>query len=399
MTLSASEINGLKCPNEKKQIKKYDARGLYLLIKSNNAKLWRFKYIYAGKNKEMALGRYPSITLSKARDAAENARILLGKGIDPMAERKSLKKASTASNSTFEVVALRWLEKHKDSWSEDYARRITRWIKTDANVLAKFEINEIDTGHIAELMLKIEASGNPKKAPMILSVINRIFGFALANRLTRTNPAQGLPLKDIIAPLPKVKSFAAIVNPKELSKLIYDIDNSNGGTFCTTEALKLIPRIFLRPNEIRNLQWEYIDFEEKLIRIPEKEMKKEREHLVPLASQVIEQLKTLKEITGYSPYIFPSQKNSNNPISKNVLTNRLRHLGYGADVMTAHGFRSTASTILHEQGWKHDVIETQLAHLTGTATSRAYNRSIYLAERRKMMQEWADYLEQISANK
>lgn len=399
MPISAAEINGFECPEGKSQLKKFDSKGLYLLVKLNGSKLWRFRYIYAGKNKEMALGRYPSIKLTDARDSAEDARILLAKGIDPMAERKALKKSSEVSEKTFNVVALKWWEKQKSSWSEDHVKRVKRWITIDSKKICSLAVDEIDAGHITELMLDIESSGSPKKAPVILAVINRIFGFALAHRLTRINPAQGLPLRDIIAPPPKTKSFAAIVNPKELSQLIYDIDNTDSGTFCTAEALKLIPRVFLRPNEVRNLRWEYIDFEEKLIRIPEDKMKKDRVHLVPLSKQVLEQLEMIKDVTGYSTFVFPSQRNSNNPISKNVMTNRLRSLGYGADVMTAHGFRSTASTILHEKGGDHEVIEAQLAHLTGTSTSRAYNRSIHLPKRRKMMQEWADYLEGIKTKK
>lgn len=219
----------------------------------------------------------------------------------------------------------------------------------------------------------------------------------MAHRLTRTNPAQGLPLSDIIKPLPKVRSMSAIVQPLELAKIITDIDTTQSGNFCTIQALRLIPRIFLRPNEIRSLKWDYIDFNDKLIRIPPEQMKRDREHLVPISHQVLEQLEYLKSITGYSPYVFPSQRDSNKPISKNVLTNRLRDMGYAADVMTAHGFRSTASTILHEQGWNHDVIEAQLAHVTGTETSRAYNRAIYLPERKKMMQEWSNYLEKLSS--
>jgi len=242
-------------------------------------------------------------------------------------------------------------------------------------------------------MLSIEAAGTPKKAPVILSVINRIFGYALAHRLTRTNPAQGLPLSDIIKPLPKVQHRAAIVKPTELGKLIKDIDTNESGNFCTVESLKLIPRVFLRPKEIRCLKWEYIDFDDRMIRIPAEDMKRDREHLVPIAKQVITQLKNIKQVTGYSQYVFPNERDGNKPLSKNVMTNRLRDLGYPADVMSAHGFRSTASTILHEQGWNSEVIEAQLAHLTGTATSRAYNRSIYLLERKKMMQEWADYLD------
>tara|TARA_R110001583_G_scaffold195445_1_gene373727 strand:- start:13043 stop:14242 length:1200 start_codon:yes stop_codon:yes gene_type:complete len=397
MSISAAEINGLECPKGKSQFKKHDSRGLYLLVKPNNSKLWRFRYIYAGKNKEMALGRYPSIKLTDARDAAENARILLAKGVDPMAERKLLKKSTELSDKTFSVVALKWWEKQKNSWGRDHANRIKRWITIDAKKICSLSVEEIDAGHITELMLDIESSGHPKKAPVILSVINRIFGFALAHRLTRTNPAQGLPLRDIISPLPKVKPFAAVVKTAELIKLISDIDNTDSGTFCTAEALKLIPRVFLRPNEIRNLKWEYVDFEEKIIRIPEHQMKKAREHLVPLSRQVIVQLEMLKEITGYSQFVFPSQRNSDNPISKNVMTNRLRTLGYAADVMTAHGFRSTASTILHEQGYEHEIIEAQLAHLTGTSTSRAYNRSIHLTKRRKMMQEWANYLDELKS--
>ena len=363
MSISAAEINGLECPKGKSQFKKHDSRGLYLLVKPNNSKLWRFRYIYAGKNKEMALGRYPSIKLTDARDAAENARILLAKGVDPMAERKLLKKSTELSDKTFSVVALKWWEKQKNSWGRDHANRIKRWITIDAKKICSLSVEEIDAGHITELMLDIESSGHPKKAPVILSVINRIFGFALAHRLTRTNPAQGLPLRDIISPLPKVKPFAAVVKTAELIKL----------------------------------KWEYVDFEEKIIRIPEHQMKKAREHLVPLSRQVIVQLEMLKEITGYSQFVFPSQRNSDNPISKNVMTNRLRTLGYAADVMTAHGFRSTASTILHEQGYEHEIIEAQLAHLTGTSTSRAYNRSIHLTKRRKMMQEWANYLDELKS--
>ncbi|WP_334019592.1 tyrosine-type recombinase/integrase [Alteromonas sp. S015] len=234
---------------------------------------------------------------------------------------------------------------------------------------------------------------------MTLTIINRIFGYALAHRLTRYNPAQGLPLKDIIKPLPKVRSHSAIIKASELGKPIYDIDTTPTGSFCTVEALKLILRVFLRPNEIRNLKWEYVDFEEKLIRIPATEMKKDRDHLVPLSKQVIKQLKYIQNYTSYSIYVFSSQRDSHKPMSKNVMTNRLRDLGYAADVMSAHGFRSTASTILHEQGWNHDAIEAQLAHLTGTSTSRAYNRFIYLPERKKMMQQWSNYLEQLSSKK
>lgn len=396
MALTAAEVKSITCPEGRSQVKKSDGNGLFLLVKSNNSKLWRFRYKYANKHQEMALGKYPLISLADARESVKNARILLTQGINPMNERRENKRNSNPQKRAFKYIALSWWERQKESWSDDHAARVKRWITVDAKALSEIAIDQIDAGHITDLMISIEEGGTPKKAPNILSVINRIFGYALAHRLTRTNPAQGLPLRDILKPLPKVKHRAAITCKKELALLINDIDTHESGSFCTVESLKLIPRLFLRPKEIRFLKWEYIDFEEKIIRIPEEEMKREREHLIPLAKQVVEQLQYLRSVTGYSQYVFPSERDSGKPISKNVMTNRLRTMGYSADVMSAHGFRSTASTLLHEQGWNHDVIEVQLAHLTGNSTSRAYNRSAYLAERKKMMQAWSDFLDGLS---
>ncbi len=391
------EVKNISCPDGKAQIKRSDGNNLFLLVKRTGSKLWRLRFRHAGKYQEMALGKYPSVSLSEARKLAEEARASLIHGINPMDERRERKRIQTTSkDKLFGTIALKWWEQQKDSWSEDHAVRTKRWLLIDSKCISDLHIEEIDAGHITELMLAIETAGTPKKAPKILAVINRVFGYALAHRLTRSNPAQGLPLSDILKPLPKVKHMAAIVKPDELAKLITDIDTTKSGNYCTAEALKLIPRIFLRPTEIRNLKWEYVDFDDLLIRIPAEKMKKDREHLIPMSKQVALHLRAVKAVTGYSKLVFPNQRDSSKPMSKNVLTNRLRDLGYPADVMSAHGFRSTASTILHEKGWAHDVIEVQLAHLTGTATSRSYNRSIYLAERTKLMQEWANYLDLLS---
>lgn len=395
MALTSSEVKSLKCPQDKKQIKKSDGNGLFLLIKDSGSKLWRFRYKYAGKHQEMALGKYPLINLADARESTCEARKLLAQGINPMSKRKENKRSTNPRDRAFSVVAMNWWEQQKESWSTDSAKRVKRWITEDTRDIADMDIDNIDAGHITDLMLCIEAKGTPKKAPNVLSVINRVYGYALAHRLTRTNPAQGLPLKDILKPFIRTKHRAAIITPDDLTSLIYDIDNGCSGSFCTVEALKLIPRLFLRPKEIRYLRWEFIDFKEEVIRIPAEDMKRGREHLVPMAKQVIKQLQYIKSITGYSRFVFPNDRDGSKPLSKNVLTNRLRSLGYSADMMSAHGFRSTASTLLHEQGWNHDVIETQLAHLVGSATSRAYNRSLHFSERKKMMQNWADYLDKI----
>lgn len=397
MSLTVQEVKNTSCPDGKAQIKKSDGNNLFLLVKKGGSKLWRLRFRHAGKYQEMALGKYPSVSLSEARKLAEEARASLIHGINPMDERRERKRIrTTAKDKLFETIALKWWEQQKYSWSEDHASRVKRWLIIDSKYIAQFHIDEIDAGHITELMLIIEAAGAPKKASNILAVINRVFGYALAHRLTRSNPAQGIPLRDILKPLPPVKHRAAIVKPNELGQLIKDIDTTQSGNYCTIEALKLIPRVFLRPTEIRNLKWEYIDFDDLLIRIPAEEMKRNRDHLVPMSKQVAEHLKEVKAVTGYSKLVFPNQRDSSKPMSKNILTNRLRDLGYPADVMSAHGFRSTASTILHEKGWKHEVIEVQLSHLTGTATSRAYDRAIYLPERTKLMQEWANYLDELS---
>ncbi|RZD21565.1 tyrosine-type recombinase/integrase [Pseudoalteromonas sp. MEBiC 03485] len=396
MALSALEVKSLNCPEGKLQIKKSDGNGLFLLIKNSGSKLWRFRFKYAGKHQEMAFGKYPTISLTKARELADDARVLLAQGINPMDVRRERKRSAGSEDLAFNSVALRWWEQQKSTWTEDNAVKIKRWLTKDCNSISKKRIDQIDEADITEIMLALAKAKTPKKAPPILSVINRVFGFALSHRMTRSNPAQNLPLKDIIGPLPKVQHRAAITSLSELAKLIYDIDSNDSGTYCTIEALKLIPRLFLRPKEIRFLKWDYVDFEEKLIRIPEEQMKRGREHLVPISSHVLAQLRDIHKVTRYSAFVFPSTNDSSKPISKNVLVNRLRALGYGADVMSAHGFRSTASTILYEKGWEPEVIETQLAHLTGTATSRAYNRAAHLPKRKKLMQFWSDFLESLS---
>jgi len=398
MPLTAIEIEKAKPPTEKKQYKLYDAKGLYLLIKSNGSKLWRFRYKFAKKHQEMALGSYPTITLANARKLADKNRAKLLHGTNPMAERKEAKRKADPTH-TFEHIALTWWQKQSTGWKTDNSKKIKRWLTRDVFPdIGSLSMDQIDHGHITEIMLKLEKNERARSASNILYIINRIFGHALAHRLTRNNPAQGFPLSDILQPLKKVKHRAAITNPKQLGKLIYAIDTNQSGSYCTVQALRLIPRLFLRPKEVRELKWKYIDFKDKLLRIPDTEMKKERDHIVPLAKQVLTKLKEIQSITGYSPYVFPSQRHGAKPISKNVMTNALRRLGYSADDMSAHGFRSTASSILHEQGWDHDAIETQLAHQIGTETSRAYLIKSLLLQPAFWKQASANYLDEISSN-
>jgi len=338
MKLTALEVKKMICPEGKKQIKKSDGNGLFLLVNSTGSKLWRFRYKFSGKHQQLSFGGFPDVPLLEARNMAAQARSQLLKGINPAEERRTTKRESSKINErVFGDVAITWWERQQSSWSEDHAKKVKRWIGVDMKPISKLPVDAIDQGHITELMQAIEAAGGRRAAPTILGVISRIFGYAMAHRLTRSNPAQGLPLGDILKPMPKTVHRAAITKPLALGQLIRDIDQSDTGSFCTVQALRLIPRLFLRPKEIRCLRWEYIDFDQRLITIPPEDMKKGREHLVPLAEQVVEQLQALQEVTGYSPYVFPSQRSSDKPLSKNVMTNRLRSLGYGADVVSIGG--------------------------------------------------------------
>ena len=391
MKLKALKIKNLCHNGSNKKIAYYsDGNGLFLLVHPSNTKTWQLRYTFNGKREKIKLGKhpFPDISLDNARKLAAEVREQVALGINPKA------KQSEQDKRLFKPLALEWWEDNEDAWGNDHASKVKKWLVKDIFPhIGELPVADIDPGHISDIMLGIEQAGHPTSAAPTLSVLNRIFGRALARKYTSINPAQGFPLKEIIKPLAKTKNRAAITDPKQLGQLLRDIENWKAGAYSTVESLRLIPYIFLRPKEIRLMRWEYVDFDAGLIRLPDHEMKKDRDHIVPMARQVIEQLKEVRTMTGYSPYVFPSSRDSQLPMSKNVITNALRVMGYGADVMCGHGFRSTASTLLHEQAWPHDVIETQLAHLTGSATSRAYNRSIYLKERSNMMQAWADYLD------
>lgn len=397
MALSTLAIKKLTCPPDKKHIKKSDGNGLFIKVMLTGSKLWYFRYKYSNKHQELALGNFKIVPLSVARKLAIDARLLLAQGINPMQERTDRKRASNPKDLAFQVIALNWWNKKKDDWGEDHKRKVKRWIKRDMMNIGGLHITQIDSRHIIDLMLSIEASVSSQQAYNIFSIINRIFSFAIAHTLVNINPCQNIFIKDILKSSTKVSHFAAIIKENELSQLIKDIDKGKAGEFCAAEALKIAPRLFLRPKQIRTLKWEYIDFTKNFIVFPADVMKKEREHLVPMSHQVIGKLKDIQRVTGAFTYVFPNQNDSNKCMSKNVLTNTLKALGYSSEVMSAHGFRTTSSTILHESGmWSHDAIEVQLSHLVGSSTSRAYNRALHLPERKEMMQWWSDYLENLN---
>lgn len=391
MNLNVLKIKGLRHSGTSRKVEPHsDGNGLFLIVHPSNAKTWQLRYTFQGKRGKIKVGThpYPDTSLQLARELASELRQKMAEGIDPKAKKNE--------KVTFKEIALKWWKDNQHSWSAKHTSRVKRWLERDVfPFIGNLQPSKIDHSHIATIMLSIEKAGHPTSAEPTLKIIGRIFGRALVRKLTTINPAQGFPLYDVIKPLPKVTHRAAITNPKQLGELMYDIEKWDAGAYSTVQALRLIPHIFLRTKEIRKMRWEYVDFDDKLIRIPDTEMKKDNAHLVPMSSQVKQMLQGVHDVTRYSPFVFPSSRDASKPMSKNVITNALRSMGYGADVMCGHGFRSSAATLLHENGWKSKFIETQLAHLVGTATSRAYNRALYLSDRKRMMQFWSDYLDEL----
>jgi len=395
MALTALQVEKVTCPKGTSRKKFADTgktKGLFLYVTAVGAKTWHFRFAIAGKTEYMPLGTYPETTLKIARKKVEEARNLIAQRINPMDEIRERAKPADASR-TFGTIAIKWWAIQQHSWKQEHAHKVKIWIERDCKSIANLDVSEIDAGHITEIMQSIDNAGHGKTCVPVLAVIARIFGYALGNRLTRNNPAQGFPLRDVIRPLTPTVHRAAITDPKALGQLLRDIRDLESGSYGVQQALKIMPYLFLRPKEIRGLRWEYIDWDAKLIRLPASEMKKARNHLAPMSKQVMAILTEIQQVTGYAAYVFPNERDASKPLSKNVITNRLRAMGYGGDVMTAHGFRGTASTLLNEQGWDSTVVEMQLAHLTGTKTSRAYNAAQHLSERTRLMQAWADYLD------
>lgn len=403
MKLKAAQIEAMTCPEGQKQTKVHDSDGLYLLIKQNSGdsankkkgKLWRFRYKYGGKHKEMALGKYPDVTLAVAREKAAKARHSLMDGVDPMAERKIKKYQYSDDNLHFGKVATEWFDSVKDGWSDSYKNKLLRWLENDLKPLLTLHINLVTRKHVLTIVQTIVESGHKKKVEPMMSMINRIFSYADSKDLLNSNICVNLDYKTLVGYVPPAKGLAAITDSRKLGKLICDIEANCHGELCPQKALKLLPHLFLRPSELRLIKWDYVDFDKKIMFLPAEIMKARKEHLVPMSKQVTKMLKDIFEITNYSEFVFPSLINPCQPFSKNVLNTHLKKLGYDGNIMVAHGFRSTASTLLNEQGVNGDYIEVQLAHQIGNRTSRTYNRSKFLKKRKKMMQRWSDLLDKL----
>ena len=383
MPLTDTAIRGVK-PTDKPQ-KLFDGNGLFLFVTPSGTKSWRVKYRFQGREKLLTLGTYPLLSLKEAREACVTAKKQIGGGIDPSLQKKI---AALAWENTFESIAREWHENKKSAWSENYAEDVLeRLVSNIFPYLGNRPISEITPPELLSVLRKIEARGAAYQANRIRESCSLVFRYAIA-----TGRAERDTAADLRGALKKhsITPRAAITDPEEVGGLLRAIDGYTG-SFVTKCGLQLLALTFLRPGEVRLGEWSEIDLDEKLWRIPAKRMKMRLDHLVPLSTQACAILEELRKLTGHGSLMFPG-RSSSAPISDVTFLAALRRMDFQKDEMCAHGFRSMASTILNEQGYPADAIEKQLAHNPRNKIRGIYNRAEYLPERRKMMQEWADYL-------
>lgn len=395
-------LTDVKVKNAKKgekQVKLSDSDGMYLLVTPAGGKCWRLKYRFGGKEKTLALGTYPEISLADARVRRDEARKLLANDVDP-GEAKKAKKAAgiEAGANSFEVVAREWHSKFAPTWSDSHAywvlRRLEQYVFP---AIGGRPISELKAFDVLKVLRRIESVAL-ETAHRVKFICGQIFRYAVGTGRAERDPTADL--KGILPPRSQ-KHHAAITDPKEVAGLLRAIDTFNG-TFTVKSALLLSPLVFLRPGELRQAEWSEFDLDAAEWNVPiermklKKRIKQDRageKHLVPLSTQAVTILEDLQALTGRSRYVFPSARSLAKPMSNMAVNAALARMGY-KDEMTGHGFRAMARTILDEVlQVRIDFIEHQLAHAVKDPNGRAYNRTAHLSERQKMMQAWADYLD------
>lgn len=378
-----------------KAYKLSDEKGLYVYIASNGSKSWRLKYRFTGKEKRLCIGLYPDVSLADARDKRDEARKLLANDIDPgLTKQVNKRNAKLAAANSFEAIAREWYVKFSSKWSPNHSERILRRLEKDIFPwIGRRPTTEITPSELLAVLHRIEKRGAIETMHRAHQNCNQIFRYAISLDHIRINPAENL--HDALTPVSQTH-HASITDPNQIGELLRAIDGYNGHLL-TKCALQIAPLVFVRPGELRHAEWSEMNFGAAQWVIPAPKMKMREKHIVPLSKQVIAILREIHPLTGDGKYIFPSVRSIKRPMSENTLTAALRRMGYTKDEMTAHGFRSMASTLLNEQGWNRDAIERQLAHGEKNTVRAAYNYAEYLPERKEMMQAWADYLEELSS--
>ena len=370
-----------------------DGGGLYLYITPEGAKSWRLGYRFMNRQKILVIGPYPTIGLKEARERREAAKKMLLDNIDPSTAKQEAKAiAANAAKSSFHIIALEWLNKYSINWTKAYRGHILRRLeKYVFPSLGKRPIKSITAPELLEALRRAEDKGAGFMAHQALSECGRIFRYAIATGRAERDIAADL--RGALTPK-RSKHFAAITEPQSIGRLLCSLEEYNG-TFTLRCALRLSPLVFVRPNELALAEWKEINFDSNEWRIPGVRMKMRQTHTVPLAPQAVSILHELHKLSGQGRYVFPARGNTDNdtPMNRVSLVRALRIAGYSKEEMTQHGFRAMASTMLNELGYNRDWIERQLAHGDRNGVRAAYNYAEYLPERRRMMEEWANYLD------
>jgi integrase len=392
-----TEVAIKKAKPKAKPYKMGDGGGMYLEVMPNESKYWRLKYRFGGKEKRLALGVYPDIGLADARARREDARKLLANNTDP-SEVKKAQAASIVANteSSFEVIAREWFARHAPNWKENHSSKIIARLEKDVFPwIGDRPIAEIGAPALLAAVRKIEARGALETAHRALACCGQVFRYAVATGRAERDPTGDL--RGALPPVKKEKHFAAITDPKKVGELMRDIEGYQG-SYIVKGAFKLSPLLFVRPGELRKMEWTELDLDKAEWIIPADKMKMGVTHIVPLCKQAIDVLREMQPLTGRSKYVFHGERDHDRPMSDNAIRSALRRMGWANDEMTPHGFRAMASTILDNMGYKQEWLERQLAHEEPNKIKAAYKREawrMYLPERIAMMQAWADYLDKL----
>ncbi len=401
MALTDTFVKNVKHTGAPSGDKHTDGAAMYLLV-NTGGKYWRMNYRFADKRKTLALGVYPAVSLAKARQRRDKARELLADGIDPSTAKRGEKQAqATAAANTFELVAREFLETKAEAWTPMYAAKWMRGMEKDLfPYIGSLPLASITAPMLLDALRKCEKRGAIESAHTLRQTAGQVFRYGIQTGRCERSPSTDL--QGALKPV-NTKHMAAILEPVKVGELMRSI-SAYSGQPATKTALVLSALLFQRPANIRQMEWSWVDFDNALLTIPSQDMKRRkhqkvngRPHFVPLARQALAALKEMQPISGHGRYVFPSLLTGERPMSDNTVNTALRRMGYTNAEMTAHGFRATARTLMIERlpGISADVIEAQLAHGKSGPLGSAYDRAEFMEQRRKMMVEWADYLDKL----
>lgn len=393
MPLTDTACKKATCPEGRLSVRLADEKALYLEVTAAGGKYWRWKYRHGGKEKRLALGVYPDVSLAQAREARDDARKLLKDGTDPGQLRREAKAASAFDQAnTFEAVARLWWDHWRDGKSPRHADYAIKRLEADAfPLLGSRPIASLTAKDLTRMAKAVQERGAIDLAHRVLQMAGQVMRYAVAHDLIERNPATDVKPSDTLKS--RRKENYARLGEKELPELLRKIEAYQGGPY-TRLAMQLMAFTFVRTTELIAARWVEFDLQAAEWRIPPERMKMKTPHIVPLSPQAVEVLKVLHTLSGGRELLFPGERDHDKPMSNNTILKALERMGYKGR-MTGHGFRGMASTILHEQGYAHHAIELQLAHQERNEVSAAYNHALYLKERRVMMCDWANHLDKL----